>query len=398
MYDILLIWWWASSLFFCANADKNIKKAIIEKTTNLWTKLLMAGGWRCNYTNLNANAETYLGQNTKMLKSLFHKFWPNEMVQWLEKRGIKSEEEDNGRMFPLSRKSKDLLGLFVVDSMKNNTDIFLDSEVISVEKVWKDGFFTSFRMTEIELCQNKMTDVKKTESCHTEWNEVSSKQAISLEEDYFLIKTADKEFKTKKLIIATWGKSFPNTGTTGFAYQIAKQFGLKTIKPYPALCGLETSQDFSPLSGSTAKAKINIYHKEKLVEQKEWWILFTHRWISGPVVFNISLFLWNIINQKNYNLSDFSLDIQFLETTKRIRVYLQTEQIQTTITKIRDRNEAKVTGGWISMDEINPDFQSKKIPWLYFLGECLDCTGLTWWYNLQRCWTSAFVCSEKILL
>lgn len=68
------------------------------------------------------------------------------------------------------------------------------------------------------------------------------------------------------------------------------------------------------------------------------------------------------MNQKNYNLSDFSLDIEFLETTKRIRAFLKTEQIQTEITKIRDRNEAKVTGGGIAMDEINPDFQSKKIP------------------------------------
>lgn len=387
MYDILLIWWWASSLFFCANADPKIKKAIIEKTPNLWTKLLMAGGWRCNFTNLNANAETYIGQNTKMLKSLFHKFWPNEMIARLEQRGIKSEVEDNGRVFPLSRKSKDLLWELMVKSMKNQTDIFLDSEVISVEKV--DGH-----------CEERSNPENVKIDCHSSPRSTagSLRNDKNIQESYFLIKTKDKEFKTKKLIIATWGKSFPNTGTTGFAYQIAKQFGLKIIKPYPALCGLETEQDFAPLSGSTANAKVTIFHKDKILEQKEWWILFTHRGISGPVVFNISLLLWNIINQKNYNLSDFSLDIQFLETTKRIRAFLKTDQIQTSITKIRDRNEAKVTWWWISMDEINPDFQSKKILGLYFLWECLDCTGLTWWYNLQRCWTSAFVCSEKILL
>lgn len=349
MYDIILIWWWASSLFFCANINKNLKIAVLEKTNHLGTKLLMAGWWRCNYTNLNANAETYLWKNIKMLKSVFHKFWPQETLERFHQRWLESEIEDNWRAFPKSRKSKDVLDLLIKKSKDNNIEFYVNSEVLKVDK--KDS--------------------------------------------YFEIKTKEKSFKTKKMVIATWGKSFPNTGTTWFAYKIVKQFDIEVIKPYPWLCWLETIQNFSNLSWSSAKVKINLFCKNKLLVEKKWTLLFTHRWISWPIVFDLSLFIGKIIQQKKYQLKDFYLEIEFLETTKRIRREIDLNIIKVDILKIRDWNEAKVTGGWISMDEINPDFQSKKVSWLYFLWECLDCTGYTWGYNFQWCRSSAFLCRLK---
>lgn len=186
------------------------------------------------------------------------------MIARLEQRGLKSEVEDNGRVFPSTKKAKDVLALLLVQTMKNTTDIFLDSEVLSVEKI--QGH-----------CEERSNPENMKIDCHSSLHSLRNDEGIEPPlsplqkgtESYFLVKTPDKEFKTKKLIIATGGKSFPNTGTTGFAYQIAQQLDLKIVNPYPALCGIETGQNFAPLSGSTANAKITIFHKDKILEQKE---------------------------------------------------------------------------------------------------------------------------------
>jgi predicted flavoprotein YhiN len=66
------------------------------------------------------------------------------------------------------------------------------------------------------------------------------------------------------------------------------------------------------------------------------------------------------------------------------------------LTGLRSIQEAKVSVGWVLLKELDQTFQSKKIPWLYFIGESVDITGKTWWYNLQRAWTSAYVCAKSL--
>ncbi len=402
IYDIIVIWAGASGLFFCAN-EKHQKKLILEWSERIWTKILMAGWGRCNYTNLNANPQTYVGQNTKMLPSYFHKFWPQEMIARCKKRGIISKEEDHGRIFPITNKSQTLLDLLINEAKNNNTTILTNQRVIEI-------------LPPVLLSETKDPSTRID----------SSASPLNDQNHLFTIKTQTHTFQSKKVIIATGGKTFPVTWTIGFAYNLAKKFNIKTTeKYYQTLCGINTFEDFAPLSGYTTPAKITLYHNDKALYQQERNLLFTHWWLSGPAIFNITLYLGNYCQKKNIpveNISTakFKLEIACKDISKRLKKFME-EQNQIplnpplsreklpSLTKeglgmdlliaspksFRSRNEAKVTWWGILMKELTQNLESKNIPWLYFLGECLDITWETWGYNLQRCRTSAWICAKS---
>ena len=215
----------------------------------------------------------------------------------------------------------------------------------------------------------------------------------------FKIKTSNEIFYTKKCIVATWWPSFPKLLASGVAVDIAKKFGLKTTNFYPALVGFETSQNFSSLSGSSVIWNLSLLDNDKIIYQQKWPILFTHRWISGPAVFNASLFM------RDENKRKKKYKVRFLvpdkDITKRLLSFLWFRSnklkeyiISSDIVNVRWLDEAKVCGWWVKTENLNPNFECKVVPGLYFIWECVDVTGKTWWFNLQRCWTSGAVCAE----
>lgn len=367
MYDIIIIWGWASWLFCAANLPKESKKLILEKTDKLWTKVLLSGWGRCNFSNENINPiNDYFWQNKKALPSLFHKFGADEMKKFLQENWIEIQKEDNGRLILKSWKAKELNDLLINKAIENNTEIQLNQEIINVSK----------------------------------------------KEDLFIIKTNEDIFETKNLIIATWWKSFPQIGATDFALQIAKQFWLETTEILPGLCGIETNEDFSILTWNSIKSTITLNYHNKTLFQQTGDVLFTHRWLSWPGIFNITNALAEFKIQKKIWLnviasemkqsiwfSDFTITIVFNPTTaiKKITNHFHGEQIaEFTIKWLRSREEAKIMVGGVHMKEILPTMESKKTAWLYFIGEALDITWKTWGYNLQRCRTSAFACAKSI--
>ncbi len=379
-YDIIVIWAGASGLFFCAN-EKNQKKLILEWSEKIWTKILMAGWGRCNYTNLNANPNSYVGHNTKMLPSYFHKFWPQEMIARCKDRGITSKEEDHGRIFPTTNKSQTLLDCLINEAKKNNTTILTNQKVIDI---------------------TPPVILSKTKDPSTRID--SSASPLNDKNHLFTIKPQTHTFQAKKVIITTGGKTFPVTWTTGFAYEIANKFNIKTTeKFYQTLCGINTFEDFTPLSWYTTPAKITLYHNDKPLYQQERNLLFTHRWLSGPAIFNITLYLGNYCQKKhipveNISTAKFKLEIACKDISKRLKKFLEQQEweiLRATPKSFRSRNEAKVTWWGILMKELTQNLESKTIPWLYFLGECLDITWETWWYNLQRCRTSTWICAKS---
>lgn len=356
MYDIIIIWGWAAGLFCAGYLPRNTKKLILEKTDKLWTKVLLSGWGRCNFSNANIYPiNDYFGQNKKALPSLFHKFGANEMKEFLENNGIAIQEEDNGRLILKSGKAEDLNKLLINKATENNTEIKLNQEIINVSK----------------------------------------------KEDIFIIKTNEEIIETKNLVIATGWKSFPQIGATDFALQIAQQFGLETTDVMPGLCGVETNEDFSSLTWNSLKASITLNHNNKLIFQQNGDMLFTHRWLSWPAIFNLANALGEYKIQKKIwinNFDNFSITIIFNPTTaiKKITNHFHGQQIANfTIKSLRPREEAKIMVGGVHMKEINPTMESKKTAWLYFIGEALDITWKTWGYNLQRCRTSAYACAQS---
>lgn len=373
IYDLIIIWWWASGLFCAINSPSNYKTLIIEKQDQLWTKILLSGWGRCNFSNINIDAERYFGSNKKMLPSVFHKFDNQDMQDFLKNNDIETQVEDSGRIILKSGKAKQLLDLLIQKAESNNTEIKLNQTITDIEKTWETFIITISESSKMFSSQQKYT--------------------------------------CKKLVIATGGVSYPKTGTTGYWLNLAKQFDLEITKPYPALCGIETQIDLSNLSWSSIVAEVKLFNNSKLVYQQKWNLLFTHWWLSWPVIFNTTAAIWEYLSKKwrynpEYIQTNTHIEINIADKyiTKRLKqsellttdVSNNSSSINLKIKNITDIDTAKVSWWWISMNEIKPNFESKKIPNLYFIWETLDITGQTGWFNLQRAWSSGFICGTNI--
>lgn len=353
-YDIIIIWWWSAWLFCASQISRSYSITILEKNNIPAQKLLLSAKWRGNITNININPEKdYVSDNIKFVASAFNTFWVKYFIKFLNDEWIWIKEEDNGRILLKSGKVKEF--------HEKLLDIILNK--------WVNMRYNT-----------EFLNVKKTS------------------DNLFEINTNNWIFKAQKLIVATWWPSFPKLGSSAIAINIAKKFNLEISEFYPALVGFETDQDFSSLSWSSAIWKLNLLEWNNVIYEEVWPILFTHRWISWPTIFNASLFMRD--KWKKYKAKIF---ISNKEITKRLLSFLgfHTNKlkeyiISTDIVDVRWLDEAKVCGWWIKTKNLNHSFECKGTPWLYFIWECVDVTGKTWWFNLQRCWTSAAICARWI--
>ena len=276
---------------------------------------------------------------------------------------------------------------------------FLNNEWIEIKEenngriLLKSGKVKQIHEKLLQLIENKWIDIKY----NSEFLNVNR-----IEDWSFEIITSNWNYYTKNFIVATWWPSFPKLWATAIALDIAKKLNLSVMKFYPALVGFETNQDFSSLSGSSVIWKLNLIKWDKIIYEESWPILFTHRWISGPSVFNASLFIREILGESKSKYK-IRLSISDKEITKRLLSFLWFRVnklyeyiISSDITNVRWLDEAKVCWWWVETKNLNPDFECKKVQWLYFIWECLDVTWKTWWFNLQWCWTSGAVCANGL--
>lgn len=138
-YNIIIIWWWASWLFCTINAPKDYSKLILEKQDQLWTKILLSGWWRCNFSNTNISPDRYFWQNKKMLASIFYKYSNQDFTNFLSENWIQYKIEDNGIIILQSSKAQELLDLLVKKTKENQTEIKLNQDIIKIKKT--DNWF-----------------------------------------------------------------------------------------------------------------------------------------------------------------------------------------------------------------------------------------------------------------
>lgn len=387
------------------NGDKVI---IIEKMNSCGKKLLITGKRRCNITN-NAQMDKFMENtptNPKFLYGVFNNFTNKDMIELLENEGVKTKVERGERVFPVSDRAQDVLEALLHILKKQNVQILTNT---TAKRIITDG----------------------------------EKNVLGVELDN------GKEIKADKIILATGGKSYPVTGSTGDGYKLAKDLGHTITKIEPSLVPLTSHDEVcKELQGlSLRNVAIQLQICDKVVYKDFGEMLFTHFGVSGPIVLSASSYL---VKTKNIEqilkegkveleidlkpaLSEEKLDARILrdfeeqknkqfknsldkllpqklipviiektnineskkinEITKQERQKLVNElkHFKISINGTRPIEEAIVTSGGINIKEINPKtMESKLINGLYFAGEIIDVDCLTGGYNLQVAWSTGY--------
>ena len=269
MYQTIIIGGGPSGLMAAVAASENSSKVLlIEKKKGLGRKLKISGGGRCNVTNRLPYEEIIknIPGNGKFLYSPFSKFDNESIIEFFESRGIKLKEEDHGRMFPVSNKSQDIVDT-LVNTIKNNNVEIKEETVVN--------------------------DISKNDQS-------------------FIVKTKDGEFKSKTVIIATGGTSVPQTGSTGDGYRFAKNLGHTITELFPTEVPITSSESFiknKTLKGLSLKnVELSVLKKngkKRISHQMD--MIFTHFGVSGPAALRCSQFVYK--EQKNQKKQDIQLQL-----------------------------------------------------------------------------------------
>ena len=246
VYDVIIIGAGASGLFAGINSQDKLNTLIIEHKTKPGLKLLMSGAGRCNITNSKPIKDflPHYGDKQRFISPALMEFTNQDLLQLLNKNNIPTVIDKNGKVFPASQSANDVLNLFLHLCRKNNVQIKYDEIITSIENI----------------------------------------------DNQFSIKTNNSEYVCTNLIIATGGKSYPTTGSTGDGYSIAKNFGHTIINPKPALTPVFINNfSFNELSGiSLDDRQIDLYRDGRKIKSHIGDILFTHRGLSGPGILDFS--------------------------------------------------------------------------------------------------------------
>ena len=395
------------------------KVILLEKMQSLGRKLLITGKGRCNITS-SLGMEEFIKNtpgNGMFLYSAYKNYTNKDIIEFLEKQGLKVKEERGNRIFPVTDKSKDVLECFIKRLKELNVDIHYNTKVDEI------------------IVQN----------------DAETKRAIA-------VKTEKEIIKADKIILATGGKSYPLTGSTGDGYDMAKKLGHKIIEIKPSLVPLESYQKeickkLQGLSLRNVAIKLMDINKNKAIYEDFGEMIFTHFGVSGPTILSSSAHLVRAknIQEKFANkqitlvidlkpalteeklneriLRDFQVyknkmfknSLEKLLPQKLIPIVIEKSRIDSDkkvneITKVERKNlikilknfeleisgfrpidEAIITSGGIDIKEINPKtMESKLVKGLYFAGEIIDVDSYTGGFNLQIAYSTGYTAGSTV--
>ncbi len=411
-YNVIVIGGGASGVFAAAcAAEKGAKVLLIERNNQLCKKLLITGKGRCNLTN-RGNIKDFItsyGNNGKFLYRAFREFFNDDLIDFFRRYGVQTKIEQGGRIFPVTDDS-----FSIVIALKK----YLDENKVTIK--------LNSRVKEI-VVSNIGTD-KKIEGVR-----LNNKSII----------------KTDKIILATGGLSYPQTGSTGDGYSMAKRLGHSVTLLYPSLVPLETKETFvRNLQGLPLKnVTVTAFSNNKKIGTEFGEMLFTHFGVSGPIILKLSriicerlvkneqvvisinlkpaldkiklrnrlirefsnLKLKSIKNVMNNllpkNLVPIFIKLSGIADNKKSNQITKKEReeiidlladFRLEITKSRPISEAIITKGGISLTEINPyTMESRLIKGLYFCGEIIDIDGITGGFNLQAAFSTAYLAGSN---
>ncbi|RFZ90861.1 NAD(P)/FAD-dependent oxidoreductase [Mucilaginibacter conchicola] len=394
-FDAIIIGGGACGLMCAVQAGFLGKRTLVlEKNDRPGAKILISGGGRCNYTNLYTTHKQFISQNEHFSRSALAQWTVEDTISFFETYGIEGKEKTLGQLFPTTNKAKDIVEVFTNLCRDLEQEIRLNAEVTAVKQT-TDGF---------------TVDV--------------------LQDGY------PKTFTADKVVMASGGLPIQKLGASDFGLRVARSFGMQVTPTTPALVPLTiTGKDqpwYEQLSGNAIFCRV--WNDRASFEEN---ILFTHWGLSGPAILQISSY-WKpgefiyidllpgqditelISAEREQNGKKTLLNFLAGLFTKKFAdalsghlpvsknlASLSKADIETIAQLIHEfkvkpagtkgYDKAEVMTGGVDTDELSSKtLESKKIPGLFFGGECVDVTGWLGGYNFQWAWASGFVIAQNI--
>ena len=381
-YDAIVLGAGAAGLFCAATAGQRGKRVLLlDHNAEPGRKILISGGGRCNFTNLHTAPDRYLSANPHFAKSALSRYTARDFLALVEAHGVAWHEKTLGQLF-CDGSARQIVALLLAECARGGVE--LRCGVAAGEVAHRDGQFTVAGAT------------------------------------------------APALVIATGGPSIPKLGATGYAYELARQFGLKVVQPRPALVPLTLAGEdalFRELSGVSAEVVARC-GKAAFREAA----LFTHRGLSGPAILQVSSY-WQHGSAVGIDFlpdagPDWLLDAKRSQPRAVLRRVLPLpERLATTLAErlgqtaelgqqpdkalrqaeqqLRDWRfsptgsegfaKAEVTAGGISTAELSSQtMAARKVPGLYAIGEAVDVTGWLGGYNFQWAWASGHAAGSAL--
>ena len=389
-FDVIIIGAGAAGLMCAIEAGARGRRVLVlEKSNIVGKKILMSGGGRCNFTNLNIRPECYLSHNPHFCKSALSRYTQWDFIAMVERHRIKYYEKTLGQLF-CEEKSSLIVEMLLAECDKYQVVIQLNQTIQSIKK----------------------------------------------NADSFMIDCSDGAYRANSVVVATGGLSIPTLGSSPFGYQLAAQFGLNV---YPTRAGLvpvtlhpHDKQRYEALAGIAVEAHVTS-QGQSFQEN----LLFTHRGLSGPAILQISSYwlpgeplelrllpevdLLAVLRQARIDSPEIHLKTKLAQyVAKRILpVFYDEAWLDRPLKQFNDKEliqvvdelqcwtlkpnategyrTAEVTLGGVDCCEISSQtFEAKKVPGLYFIGEILDVTGWLGGYNFQWAWSSGWAAGQVV--
>jgi len=391
-------------------AESGADVVVLEKKERSGRKLLITGKGRCNITNIASMADfiSHIHSDGRFLRKAFSTFFSEDIIDLLNRHGIKTKTERGGRVFPESDLAKDVVDGLMMWLNKLKVNFLYNSKVSLIEKSNDNNFIIQY-LKEGRLFRKNCNSV----------------------------------------IICTGGMSYPATGSEGDGYKLAETFGHTIEQPLPSLVPLITNDDLAArMQGLSLKnVRADLWIDEKKIQTEFGEMLFTHFGLSGPIILTLSRLAVLALNEKKKvevtidlkpAIDDKTLDLRLIrdlnefgkrqlinvfkewmplkmidvcieqlkldpqktanqvsaEERKKIRIWLK--NLRFTVSGHRGFKEAIITNGGINTAEINAEtMESKLVRKLFFAGEIIDLCGDTGGYNLQIAWSTAWIAGKN---
>ena len=387
-YDAIILGAGGAGLMCAAVAGQRGRRVLlIDHANEPGKKILISGGGRCNFTNIHTAADRYLSANKHFAKSALSRYSAQDFIALVNRHGIAWHEKTLGQLF-CDGSAKQIVAMLLDECPDDAVTLSLGHSITN----------------------------------------------ISHRDAQYHVEYGGKSASAPSLVIATGGPSIPKMGATGFAYDIARQFGLKVVEPRPALVPLTLGGEetlFRSLSGVSAPV-IASCGKTAFREAA----LFTHKGLSGPAILQISSY-WRHGEPVSINflpdakpdwLTELKREQPRQSLGKAMNERLPTRLAETLLERIMltgdlgnmsDRKleevarklsgwrfmpngtegyaKAEVTAGGISTAELSSkNMEARQMPGLYAIGEAVDVTGWLGGYNFQWAWASGWAAAQTL--